>query len=122
MSKKKKIIIEEYYKDKSGKLITDNIFSKITMKFTEAGLNSERKFTLRNHAGPWTKPKEKRASITIYDSANQIGAPEITIKTALGNEYTMTLLELADIRDITNHFRDLGQNIFTDTRVISEEK
>jgi len=118
---KKKIIIEEYFVDKNGKETVD-LKSKIKIKTKGSGVNQSRKFTLKNHDDRWTKPKEKRASIEIYDSINQLGAPEITIKTSRGNEYTMTLLELADIRDIANHFNDFGHNILTKTRVINEEK
>ena len=118
---KKKIIIEEYFVDKNGKE-TVELKSKIKVKTEGSGVNLSRKFTLKNHDDRWTKPKEKRASIEIYDSINQLGAPEIIIKTSRGNEYTMTLLELADIRDIANHFNDFGHNILTKTRVVNEEK
>jgi len=118
---KKKIIIEEYFVDKNGKETVD-LKSKIKVKTEGSGVNQSRKFTLKNHDDRWTKPKEKRASIEIYDSINQLGAPEIIIKTSRGNTYEMTLLELADIRDIANHFNDFGHNILTKTRVVNEEK
>jgi hypothetical protein len=114
---KKKIIIEEYFVDKNGKENVD-LKSKIKMKRSGSGVNLSRKFTLKNHDDRWTRPKEKRASIEIYDSINELGAPEITIKTSQGKEYNMTLLELADIRDIANHFKDFDQNILTETRVV----
>lgn len=118
---KKKIIIEEYYVDKNGKDNPD-MKSKIKFKRAGSGINESRKFTIKNHGEGWTRPKEKRASIEIYDSINQLGAPEIVIKTSRGNTYEMTLLELADIRDIANHFKDFDQNILPNTRVINEKK
>jgi hypothetical protein len=121
MSKKKKIIIEEYFVDKKGQETVD-LKSKIKLKTEGSGINLSRKFTLKNHGEGWTNPKEKRASIEIYDSINELGAPEIIIKTSSGSTYEMTLLELANIRDIANHFNDFGHNILTKTRVINEKK
>ena len=91
--------------------------SKIIMKTSGKGVNFCRKFKIKNDGGSWIEPKKTRLSFEVYDSVNQLGKPEVTIKLRDGKEAVMSFLDLADLRDILVHMKDLEVNYFNDTIV-----
>lgn len=89
--------------------------SKIITKTSGEGLNFCRKFKIKNDGGLWTNPDKTRLSFKVYDSMNTVGKPEVTITLGDGREVTMSFLDLAYLRDILVHMKDLKVNYFNDT-------
>lgn len=111
---KKKIRIKEICPKNKDDL---QLPSKIIMKTSGEGLNLYRKFKIKNDGGLWTNPDETRLSFKVYDSSNTLGKPEVTITLGDGKEVVMSFLDLAYLRDILVHMKDLEVNYFNDTVV-----
>ena len=111
---KKKIRIKEICPKNKDDL---QLPSKIIMKTSGEGLNFCRKFKIKNDGGLWTKPDETRLSFKVYDRSNTLGKPEVTITLRDGKEVVMSFLDLAYLRDILVHMKDLEVNYFNDTIV-----
>ena len=111
---KKKIRIKEICPKQKDDL---RLPSKIIMKTSGEGLNFCRKFKIKNDGGLWTNPNETRLSFKVYDICNTLGKPEVTIKLRDGKEITMSFLDLANLKYILSHMRDLEVNYFNDTIV-----
>jgi hypothetical protein len=115
---KKKIKIKEVDSDSKYDL---NLPSKIIMKTWGKGLDYARELKLKNNGGLWVRPAERKISITIYDSLNTIGKPEVTIKLQNRSIVSMSFLDLCNLRDILVHTKDLGLNLFNETVLDTEE-
>lgn len=111
---KKKIRIKEICPKNKDDL---QLPSKIIMKTSGEGLNFCRKFKIKNDGGLWTNPDETRLSFKVYDISNTLGKPEVTITLRDGKEVVMSFLDLAYLRDILVHMKDLEVNYFNDTVV-----
>ena len=111
---KKKIRIKEICPKNKDDL---QLPSKIIMKTSGEGLNFCRKFKIKNDGGLWTNPDETRLSFKVYDISNTLGKPEVTITLRDGKEVSMSFLDLAYLRDILVHMKDLEVNYFNDTIV-----
>lgn len=111
---KKKIRIKEICPKQKDDL---QLPSKIIMKTSGEGLNFCRKFKIKNDGGLWTNPDETRLSFKVYDISNTLGKPEVTITLRDGKEVSMSFLDLAYLRDILVHMKDLEVNYFNDTVV-----
>ena len=111
---KKKIRIKEICPKSQENL---RLPSKIIMKTSGEGLNFCRKFKIKNDGGLWIEPKKTRLSFRVYDINNTLGKPEVTITLRDGKEAVMSFLDLADLRDILVHMKDLEVNYFNDTIV-----
>jgi hypothetical protein len=111
---KKKIHIREVCPKQNDNL---ELPSKIIMKTSGEGFNFCRKFKIKNNGGRWTRPDETRLSFTVYDSCNTLGKPEVAITLRDGREVTMSFLDLAYLKDILVHMKDLEVNYFNDTVV-----
>lgn len=111
---KKKIRIKEICPKNKDDL---QLPSKIIMKTSGEGLNFCRKFKIKNDGGLWTNPNETRLSFKVYDISNTLGKPEVTIKLRDGKEVSMSFLDLAYLRGILVHMKDLEVNYFNDTVV-----
>lgn len=96
--------------------------SKLIMKESGEGLNFCRKFKIKNDGELWTNPTQTRLSVKVYDSANILGKPEVTIKLMDGSEVVMSFLDMCNLRDILVHIPDLGVNYFNETVVVDLEK
>ena len=114
VSMKKKIRIKEIDPKTKEDLETP---SKIIMKTSGEGLNFCRKFKIKNDGGLWTNPNETRLSFKVYDISNTLGKPEVTITLRDGKEVVMSFIDLAYLRDILVHMKDLEVNYFNDTIV-----
>lgn len=111
---KKKIRIKEICPIQKDDL---NLPSKIIMKTYGEGIDFYRKFKIKNDGGLWVRPNETRLSFTVYDAANTLGKPDVTIILRDGREVTMSFLDLANLRDILVHVKELEVNYFNDTVV-----
>lgn len=109
---KKKIRIKEICPKNKDDL---KLPSKIITKTSGEGPNFCRKFKIKNDGGLWTNPDETRLSFKVYDSSNTLGKPEVIIKLRDGKEVSMSFLDLAYLRDILIHMKDLEVNYFNDT-------
>ena len=109
---KKKIRIKEICPKNKDDL---QLPSKIIMKTSGEGLNFCRKFKIKNDGGSWIEPKKTRLSFMVYDTNNTLGKPEVTITLGDGKEVSMSFLDLAYLRDILVHMKDLEVNYFNDT-------
>lgn len=114
---KKKIKIKEVDSNKSDLKLP----SKIVMKTWGDGLDYARKIKIKNNGGLWVRPKETRISLTIYDSCNTIGKPEVTIELRDRSTVSMSFLDLCYLRDILVHTKDLGLNLFNETVLDTKE-
>jgi hypothetical protein len=115
---KRKIKIKEVDSDSKYDL---NLPSKIVMKTWGEGLDYARRLKLKNNGGLWVHPDETKISITMYDSNNTIGKPEVTIKLRNCTTVSMSFLDLCYLRDILVHTKDLGLNLFNETILDTEE-
>lgn len=109
---KKKIRIKEICPKNKDDL---QLPSKIIMKTSGEGLNFCRKFKIKNDGGLWTNPDKTRLSFKVYDTNNTLSKPEVIIKLRDGREVIMSFLDLAYLRDILVHMKDLEVDYFNDT-------
>jgi len=109
---KKKIRIKEICPKNKDDL---QLPSKIIMKTSGEGLNFCRKFKIKDDGGSWTNLNETRLSFKVYDVNNTLSKPEVIIKLRDGREVIMSFLDLAYLRDILVHMKDLEADYFNDT-------
>ena len=114
---KKKIKINEF--DKGDNL---NLPSKIIFKSSGKGLDHKRKITIKNDGGAWTHPNEVRLKVVLFDTSNTLGKPEVEVTLRDGTKVQMSFLDMANLKDILSHTKDLGLNLFNDTALVSKDK
>ena len=114
---KKKIRINEF--DKGDDL---NLPSKIILKTSGKGRDCKRKITIKNDGGGWTHPFETRLKVVLFDNINTLGKPEVEVTLRDGSKIQMSFLDMAYLRDILTHTKDLGLNLFNDTELSKDKK
>jgi hypothetical protein len=92
-----------------------NLPSKIILKSSGEGFNFKRKITLKNNGGEWTHPNKTRLKVSLFEVNNTLGKPEVEVTLMDGSKIQMTFLDMAYLRDILTHTKDLGLNLFNDT-------